>query len=66
MAAVKVDLSDQDIANLKALTGRTGLDANTVIQQAIANAKLLSDNVADQDDLLIKKGDKFLKVNLSK
>ena len=66
MPAVKLDLSDQDIANLKILASRSGSTPTTIIQQAIANAKVLSDNIDDKDDLLIKKGDKFLKVNLSK
>ena len=66
MPAVKVDLSEEDIANLKLLSSRSGSSPNLIIQQAIANAKILSDNVDDKDDLLIKKGDKFLKVNLSK
>ena len=42
---------------LSELAGRRGSDANTVLQQAIATEKLLSDNIDLGDKLLIKKAD---------
>ena len=45
------------MAALKDLANRRGIDANAVLQQAIATEKLLADNVGPGDDLLIKKTD---------
>lgn len=64
MAEVQVTLSEEDLAALKALAERSGVSPTTALQQAIANAKVISDNLGEKDDLLIKKGDKFLKVHI--
>ncbi len=57
MAAVTVQLSDDDLQKLAELAKQRGVDANTVHQQAISTEKLIADNVQDGDDLLIKKKD---------
>jgi|HubBroStandDraft_4_1064222.scaffolds.fasta_scaffold1722316_2 predicted transcriptional regulator len=57
MAAVTVQLSDDDLQKLAELAKQRGVDANTVLQQAISTEKLIADNVQDGDDLLIKKKD---------
>lgn len=62
MAEYKVDLTDEQIKMLQDLAAKRGVDANTIIQQAITTEKLISDNVDPADDLLIRKGDKFKKV----
>jgi len=58
----EVELSPENIEALRSLATRRGMDANTIIQQAIATEKLIADNVGEDDDLLIKKGDKFQKI----
>jgi hypothetical protein len=62
----EVELSPENIEALKSLATRRGMDANTIIQQAIATEKLIADNVGENDDLLIKKGDKFQKIVFDK
>lgn len=62
MAQYKVELSEEVIKALQELARRRGLDANTIIQQAITTEKLIADNVGKDDDLLIKKGDSFKKI----
>jgi predicted transcriptional regulator len=62
MPAFKVELTDEQIRMLQELAARRGVDANTVIQQAISTEKLIADNVGEQDDLLIRKGDRMDKV----
>lgn len=62
MAQYKIELTDELIQALQELAKRRGLDANTIIQQAITTEKLIADNVGKGDDLLIKKGDKFEKI----
>jgi predicted transcriptional regulator len=57
MAAVTVQLSDDDLQKLAELAKQRGVDANTVLQQAISTEKLIADNVQDGDDPLIKKKD---------
>jgi predicted transcriptional regulator len=62
MTEYKIELSDEDIAKITALAQQRGVSASTIIQQAIATEKLISDNVSEKDDLLIKKGDTFQKI----
>jgi len=66
MAEYKVDLTDEQIKMLQELAARRGVNANTIIQQAISTEKLIADNVEQGDDLLIKKGDKLKRVVLKK
>lgn len=54
---VEAELSPETFEALKQLANQRGLDANTVIQQAITTEKLLSDNVGVDDEVLIKKPD---------
>ena len=62
MPQYTVELSEEDIRALQELATRRGLDANTIIHQAIATEKLIADSVGKDDDLLIKKGDSFEKI----
>jgi predicted transcriptional regulator len=57
MPQYTVELDEQHIKALQELATRRGMDANTIIQQAIVTEKLIADNVGKDDDLLIKKGD---------
>ena len=66
MAEYKVDLTDEQIKMLQELAAKRGVNANTIIQQAISTEKLIADNVDQGDDLLIKKGDKLKRVVLKK
>jgi hypothetical protein len=52
-----VELNSDDLLKLSELAGRRGIDANTVLKQAIATEKLISDNVNKGDKLLIRKAD---------
>ena len=63
---VEAELSLADFETLKELAQKRGLNANTVLQQAIATEKLISENVGPNDELLIKKGERFSKVLFSK
>jgi hypothetical protein len=63
---VEAEISQANFEALKDLAQKRGLDANTVLQQAIATEKLISDNVGPDDELLIKRGDRFSKVLFSK
>lgn len=56
-----VQLSPAELDSLSVLAGRRGLDANTVLKQAIATEKLLSDNIQLGDKLLIRKADDSFK-----
>ena len=53
---VSAQLSKESLDALTALAALRGLDANTVLAQAISTEKLLSDNVAPGDEVLIRKG----------
>jgi|KBSMisStandDraft_5_1062788.scaffolds.fasta_scaffold3021774_1 hypothetical protein len=67
MPDIQAQISDEDYAKLIELAEKRGVDANTVLQQAISTEKLISDNVKPGDDLIIKKSDNsFAKVNFSK
>jgi hypothetical protein len=66
MAEYKVDLNDEQLQMLHDLARRRGVDANTILQQAISTEKLIADHVGDEDELLIKKGDRFEKVVFDK
>ena len=65
--SVEAELSPDTYEALKNLAEKRGLNANTVIQQAINTEKLLSDNVGLNDELLIKKADNtYSKVRFSR
>jgi hypothetical protein len=67
MPQIQAELSDEDLAKLTELARQRGVDANTVLQQAISTEKLIADDVQAGDDLLIKKRDNsFAKVDFSK
>lgn len=67
MPQIQAELSNEDLAKLTELASLRGVDANTVLQQAISTEKLIADNVGEGDDLLIKKGDNsFAKIEFSK
>jgi hypothetical protein len=57
MPQVQANLTDEDMKNLLEIAARRGVSANTVLQQAIATEKLISDNVKVGDDLIIKRPD---------
>jgi predicted transcriptional regulator len=61
MAQYNIELSDEDVARITELAKKRGVSASTIIQQAVSTEKLIADNVAPNDDLLIKSGDKFKK-----
>ncbi len=56
--AVQAELSKSAFDALKELARRRGVDANTVLQQAITTEKLLSDHVGVDDRLLIERPNK--------
>jgi hypothetical protein len=67
MAEFTVQLGEDDLNKLAELAKARGVDANTVLQQAISTEKLIADNVQEGDDLLIKKKDNsFSKIVFSK
>jgi hypothetical protein len=53
--SIEAELPRELFEALKELALRRGLDANTVLQQAIQTEKLLADNVGIDDEVLIKK-----------
>jgi hypothetical protein len=57
MPQVQAQISDEDLSSLLELARRRGVDANTVLRQAIRTAKLISDNVGPKDDLIVKHSD---------
>lgn len=57
MPQVTANLTDEQYNSLVEIARQRGLDANTVLQQAISTEKLISDNVSPADDLLIKRPD---------
>lgn len=65
MAEYRIDLSDEDIARIAALAKERGVDADTIIKQAIATEKLIADNVGAKDELLLKSGDSLQKFNFA-
>lgn len=58
MPTVKAELTDEELRDLVELAKKRGVDANTVLQQALSTEKLLADNVGSGDELLIKRPDK--------
>lgn len=52
---VEAELTREQFDTLKELAGRRGVDANTVLRQAIATEKLLADAVKPSDEVLIKR-----------
>ena len=67
MPEVRAKLTDENLEALKQLAIARGIDANTVLQQAISTEKLIADNVKPGDDLLIKRKDNtFSKVIFAK
>ncbi|HEX8573344.1 MAG TPA: hypothetical protein VF759_11400 [Allosphingosinicella sp.] len=66
MPKVTVDLSEEDIKSVLAQAKARGVSANTIIQEAVTTQKVISENVGEKDDLLIKKGDRFQKVVFKK
>jgi len=62
MPKVTVDLSEEDLKAILAQAKARGVSANTIIQEAVTTQKVISENVGENDDLLIKKGDRFQKV----
>lgn len=51
-----VSLTESELATLLALGDVRGVDANTVIKQAIGTEKLIAENVGTKDELLIRRG----------
>ena len=54
---IQAQVTTDQLEALKDLANRRGVDANTVLQQAITTEKLLADNIEPGEDLLIKKND---------
>ena len=53
--SVEAELPRELFEALRELATRRGVDANTVLQQAIKTEKLLADNVGVEDEVLIRK-----------
>lgn len=51
-----VSLSEEELATLLALGKVRGVDANTVVKQAIGTEKLIAENVGEKDELLVRRG----------
>jgi hypothetical protein len=62
MPKVTVDLSEEDLKAILAQAKARGVSPNTIIQEAVTTQKVITENVGENDDLLIKKGDRFQKV----
>lgn len=62
MNEYRINLDESSIKAIAELAQLRGVDANTVIQQAVATEKLIADNVGVDDELLIKKGSEIRKV----
>ena len=60
MPEISANLTDEELKTLLDLAQQRGVDANTVLKQAIATEALISRNVGKQDDLLIRKPDDSL------
>jgi hypothetical protein len=54
---VRAELSPETFEAVKALAALRGVDANTIVRQAIHTEKLIADNMKPGDELLIKKAD---------
>ena len=52
--SVEAELTPEALDTLRELAKLRGVDANTVLQQAISTEKLLADNVGVNDEVLIK------------
>ena len=57
MPDITAKLSDDELKGLLDLSRRRGVDANTVLKQAIATELLIARNVGPADALLIRKHD---------
>lgn len=66
MPKVTVDLSEEDLRAILAQAKARRVSANTIIQEAVTTQKIISENVGEKDDLLIRKGDRFQKVVFKK
>lgn len=60
MPEIKANLTEDQLKILLDLAEKRGLDANTVLQQAITTEHLISQNVGSHDELLIKRQDKSM------
>jgi hypothetical protein len=60
MPKIQAELTDEQLRILTELARQRGVDANTVLQQAISTEDLLARNVGDGDDVIIKRKDKSL------
>lgn len=58
MPEIKANLSDEQLAVLLSLAEKRGVDANTVLQQAIDTENLIAQNVGKDDQLILRKQDK--------
>lgn len=54
---VTAQLTESQIQTLSELAMKRGIDANTVLQQAIGTEKLLDESMIKGDKLIIKRGD---------
>jgi hypothetical protein len=67
MPSVQAQLTEEDVRTLMELAAKRGVDANTILQQAITTEKLIADNVGPKDDLLIRRSDNsFVRVEFKK
>lgn len=67
MAKVTVELSEDEIKSVLAQAKARGVSANTIIQEAVSTQKVISENVGEDDELLIKKkGERYQKVVFKK
>lgn len=66
MPKVTVDLSEEDLKGILAQAKARDVSPNTIIQEAVTTQKVISENVGEKDDLLIKKGDRYQKVVFKK
>ena len=55
--SVEAELTQAQFNTLKELAGRRGVNANTVLQQAIETEKLFADEIGPSDEVLIKRAD---------
>ena len=66
MAKVTVELSEEELKSILAQAKARGVSPNTIIQEAVSTQKVISENVGADDEVLIKKGDRYQKVVFKK
>jgi len=60
-----VELPDATVRALETLARRNGLTIDQMLEQAIANEQFIEDKIADGNEILVGRGDRFRKLELA-